>query len=316
MLSLAFIAGFVVTTPLTLLVIGLFFAIMLTIAHNRLKVEVDPRITAVRDNLPGANCGGCGYASCDQLAEEIVMSGAEPTRCAVLSAPGLKAIAAIMGIEASAGAPKRAVVHCGAKSSDRLARAEYRGVQTCLEMNLVAGVQGCTHGCLGLGDCVGVCPFEAIWIIDGLPVVDYKACTGCGNCVSACPRGIITIEAMIDDPIIAVACSSKDSGKVVRASCACGCIGCGICEKLDGAVFKVETNLCQLDYTPETYAKSADHDTAVGKCPTFCLRYVGTTIPDPYTQMEGRRGEKAEKAEKVAKAKAAAVAAAQQADQD
>lgn len=305
MFPLAFIAGYVVTTPLTLLVIGLFFAIMLTIAHHRLKVEVDPRITAVRDNLPGANCGGCGYASCDQLAEEIVQSGAEPTRCAVLSEAGLKAIAKIMGIEASAGAPKRAVVHCGARSQDRLARAEYRGARTCLEMNLVGGVQGCTYGCLGLGDCVGVCPFEAIWLVDGLPVVDYEACTGCGNCVQACPRGIITIETMIDDPLVTVACSSRDAGKVVRENCACGCIGCGICEKLDGPTFKVEGNLCRLDYTSETYGQSAAHTAAMDKCPTFCLRQVGTQASDPYALFEKRRREKAEKA---AKAKAAAAA--------
>ncbi len=289
-------AGYVFSTPLTLLVIGLFFAIMLTIAHNRLKVKVDPRVEAVRDAIPGANCGGCGYASCDQFAEAVAAGDATPDGCVVLSAEALQVIAGIMGIEASAGAAKRAVIHCGARAGERLARPDYRGPQTCTEMDLVAGVQGCTYGCLGLSDCAESCPFDAIRMEQGLPVVDHVACTGCGNCVAVCPRGIITLESMIDDPLIVIACSSRDTGRFVRANCKVGCIACGMCSRLEPEVFKVEASLCAVDYTPETYGTSADHTAVVEKCPTVCLRSVGRGIPDPHMQVDERQRKKAEKA--------------------
>ncbi len=303
-----FAADLIISTPLILLVIGLLFAIMLTIAHNRLKVEVDPCILAVRDALPGANCGGCGFASCDQFAESVATGKAQPSGCVVLGAEALQTIAGIMGVEASTGAPKRAVVHCGAKIHERSGRPEYRGVRTCTEMNLIAGVQLCTHGCLGLGDCVDSCLFDAIEMVEGLAVVDYSACTGCGNCVEACPRGIISLEPMIDDPLVVITCSSKDSGKQTRANCQVGCIACGLCSKLEPEIFSVEANLCGIQYVPKDYGKSSNHDATVGKCPTVCLRYVGTNISDPHGQVDSRKREKAEKA---AKAKLAAAARAE-----
>lgn len=295
----------VVSTPLILLVIGLVFAIMLTIAHSKLKVEVDPRVEAVREALPSANCGGCGYASCDQFAEAVVAGDVEPGGCVVLSADALATVAGILGVEASTAAPKRAIIHCGARSHERAARAEYRGVQTCAEMNLVAGIQGCTYGCLGLGDCADVCPFDAIEVIEGIPVVDIVACTGCGNCVDACPRTIISIESMLADPLIVNACSSRDSGKVVRGNCQVGCIGCGLCSKQDADVFVMEGTLCRVSYDHKAYTGSETLDVAVAKCPTVCLRTVGAKIHDPHDQVEERERLKAEKAAKAAAAKAA-----------
>ncbi len=305
MFSIALAISTVISTPLILLVIGLVFAVMLTIAHSKLKVYVDPRVATLRDALPGANCGGCGFASCDQFAEALAEGKVEPGGCVALSAGAKQALADLMGVEVSTEAPKKAVIHCGARWEDRLGRAEYHGPANCADKNLVASVQSCTYGCLGLGDCRNVCPFDAIDMVQGLPVVDIELCTGCGKCVAACPRGIITLEPLLDDPLVVNACSSRDVGKIVRQNCTVGCIACGICEKVDPGAFTVSGNLTGVTYDPDTYGKSADHDEAVGKCPTFCLRYVGETIADPYTQVEGRRGEKAEKA---AKAKAAAEA--------
>jgi len=306
--SFALAVSTLVSTPLILLLIGLVFSIMLTIAHNKLKVKVDPRVSAIRDALPGANCGGCGFASCDAFAEAVAAGTASPDGCVVLSTEALQTIAGIMGIEASVGRPKRSVIHCGAQAPERLARAEYRGAQTCTEMNLIAGVQGCTHGCLGLGDCAEACPFDAIEIVGGLAVVDYVACTGCGNCVAACPRGIISIEEMIDDPLVVIACSSKDPGKYTRGNCKVGCIACGLCSKLKPDVFSVEGNLCTIDYASASYGKTEDLDAVVGKCPTVCLRRVGSGISNPHDQVEQRAREKAAKAK--AKAEAAEKASA------
>ncbi len=296
-------ASYLISTPLTLLVIGLVFTIMLTIAHHRLQVEVDPRVTAVREALPGANCGGCNYPGCDQFAEAVASEEAPPAACVVLGEEALQQIADIMGIEASAEAPKRAVIHCGAHCDERQGRTEYRGDSTCLGMNLVAGVQACTYGCLGLGDCADACPFDAIEIVDGLPIVDYVACTGCGNCVGACPRGIITLKSMIDDPLVVVACSSRDAAKATRASCKVGCIACGLCARARPETFAVKNDLCTIDYTPETYKQTGDQEAAIVKCPTVCLRLVGTKILDPHEQVEEREREKAAKAAAKAAAK-------------
>ncbi len=307
LLCIIFAAGVTISTPLMLLMIGLFFAIMLTIAHSRLKVKEDPKVAAVRNELPAANCGGCGFASCDQFAEKVATLEAPPGDCVVLGSEAMQAIAGIMGIEASAAAPKRAVIHCGAQIHEQLNRADYSGPQTCGDADLIAGVIGCTHGCLGLGDCGSVCMFDAIEIRQGLPVVDLELCTGCGKCVDACPRGVISIEAMIDDPLVYIACNSKDAGKAVKASCKVGCIGCGICAKLKPEAFEVPGNLCVVRYGADQYGKTADLTAAVGKCPTVCLRMIGDGIDDPHVMVEEREREKAAK---LAAKKAAAEAKA------
>jgi len=300
-------ADILMSTPLLLLLIGLVFAIMLTIAHRKLKVEVDPKIEAVGAALPGANCGGCGYPGCPQFAEAIVAGKAEPGECVAANDDVIQQVAELVGVEAAAGKPKRAVIHCGAKDAERKARAEYYGVATCTEANMVAGVQGCTYGCLGLGDCMRVCPFGAIEMRDGLPVVDYVACTGCNKCVETCPRGIISLKEMVDDPLIVIACSSHDTGKQVRANCNVGCIACKMCARVDEDVFEVPGNLCRVHYKPGSYKQTKDHEPAVEKCPTSCLVYVGTSIDDPHALVERKAREKAERA--AAKKQAAAAAA-------
>ncbi len=292
---LALLVGYGVSTPATLLVIGFLFAVMLSVANRRLKVEEDPRIGQVREALPGANCGGCGFPGCDQFAEELVAGRAEPAGCVVASAEAIEAISRILGIEASTAVPKRAVVHCTAKIQDRLNRAQYMGPDTCAAMNVLAGVQGCTYGCLGLGDCMRACPFDAITMREGLPVIDYAACTGCGNCVDACPRGIISLEPMLEDPLMVVACNSRDPIKYVRANCRVGCTGCGVCAKLDPEAFIVENELSRILYEPEKYGSTRDHEKAAEKCPTSCILKVGTAIPDPYAWIEERAKAKAAK---------------------
>ncbi|MFH1144762.1 MAG: RnfABCDGE type electron transport complex subunit B [Candidatus Eisenbacteria bacterium] len=288
----SFLSGYVLSTPLLLLAIGLVFAVMLTMAHRRLRVEEDPKVEAVREALPGANCGGCGYPGCPQFAEAVVEGRAQPSECVAAAEAAVKAVAAILGVEAAFGVPRRAVIHCAAHGTERLRRAEYIGVATCTEMNIVAGVQGCTHGCLGQGDCARVCPFEAIVMREGLPVVNYRTCTGCGNCVDACPRGIITIEELIDDPLVVVACSSPDPAKQVRANCTVGCIGCGLCAKLDPATFEVVGNLSKIKYSTGSYGTTDSHTQAVEKCPTSCLLLIGTAIADPHELIDRKQREK------------------------
>ena len=141
----------------------------------------------------------------------------------------------------------------------------------------MAGVQGCTYGCLGLGDCSRVCLFDALDIIDGLAVINYEKCTGCGACVDVCPRHIISRIPFKASRVMVVACSNEDFGNDVRDVCSVGCIGCKACERVT-SLFKMESNLPKLDYEaydPESKEASDGLLQSVEKCPMESLLWVG-----------------------------------------
>ena len=58
-------------------ILGILIGIFLGIASEKFKVEVDEKEILVRNELPGNNCGGCGYAGCDALAKAIAAGQAE-----------------------------------------------------------------------------------------------------------------------------------------------------------------------------------------------------------------------------------------------
>ena len=260
--------------------LGLAFTIMLAIAHVKLAVDEDPRVQQAVDALPAANCGGCGYAGCQAYAEAVVRGDAAPNLCSPGGPSVAQAVAQIMGLEVGEAVPMRAVIRCSATIDQRLQRAVYTGLPTCAAADLISGIQGCVYGCLGLGDCADACPFDSIRMVDGLAVVDCARCVGCGACVKACPRGIIDLVPMIEDPMLVVACSSKDKGPVVRKVCRdVGCIGCGLCAKASD-VFSVTDFLAHIDY--DKYTTAADLAPAVEKCPRQLFRYIGTQpAPQP-----------------------------------
>ncbi len=256
-------------------------------AKDALHVEVDPRVEAVLGELPGANCGGCGYVGCASYAEAVVLNGELPDKCPVGGSSCAAAVAAIMGVELKPSWPRRPVVHCRASLNERLQRAEYRGEPSCAAANLVAGVQGCVYGCLGLGDCVRACEFDAIHIRDGLAVVNYEACTGCGACARVCPRNIITMVPFKRDRMLVIACSNKDFGKEVKDVCTVGCIGCRACGKRSPVFQFTDGHLPVIDYD----AYDPDHmegvDQAVEKCPMHGLIYVGKPTPSDLAATAG-----------------------------
>ncbi|MGE0085333.1 MAG: RnfABCDGE type electron transport complex subunit B [Desulfococcaceae bacterium] len=247
-------------------------------ANKAFRVEVDPRIEAIMGALPGANCGGCGFVGCGDYAEAVVLKGAPVNKCTVGGASCAAAVAAIMGVSVGESFPQRPVVHCTATYKDRKGRHEYRGEMTCKAANMVAGVQGCTYGCLGFGDCTRACKYDAIHVINGVATVDYDKCIGCGACGSVCPRNIITITPFKKKQILAVGCSNKDAGKDVMAVCDVGCIGCKACAR-KSEIFKIVDNLPTIDYNAWDEECSLEIMEACEKCPRHRLIFVG--IPSP-----------------------------------
>jgi len=248
--------------------LGLFFASVLAFAYEKLKVKEDPRVEEILETLPGLNCGACGLAGCRELSEKIVAQGTlDHLRCPPGGAETEEKIAEILGISAGTLVKKRAVVKCGGGKSLAVERAEYRGIENCTAAELVAGgSKACTYGCLGLGDCVKVCPFDAIHMgEDGLPHVVEEKCTGCGLCVEACPRKII--ELVPCQNRVAVACNSRDKGAVVRKACKVGCIACMICVKNAPEGYLVSDNLARVNYEKGDAAA----EPALAKCPTKCI---------------------------------------------
>ena len=262
---------------LTMLGLGSGFALVLLIASAKLKVEVDPKVDEIHRVLPNLDCGACGFAGCGQYAKAVLEDPELLGKCAP-GGPGTSSkIADILNLQVSdSGTQKKPVVHCRAHTEDKTLYAKYEGIQSCTAANALADVQACAFGCLGFGDCTRACKFDALDIIDDLATVDYDKCTGCTACSKACPRHLIEMVPFRHENMMTVACSSKETGKSTRAICKVGCIGCGLCAK-QSDLFKVEDNLARVDYTK--YETTEKEETAMNKCPTKVIIYLGRTAP-------------------------------------
>lgn len=210
--------------------VGLIIGIALSIAGKFLAVEVNEKEIAIREALPGNNCGGCGYPGCDGLAAAIAKGESDPAACPVGGAPVAKVIADIMGVEAEV-IKKVAYVACSGDCDKAKNKYHYYGNMSCEDAANIpgAGAKACGYGCLGLGSCVKACEFNAIYVENGKAVVDAEKCKACGKCVLACPKNLITIIPA--ETKYMVKCSSNDKGRDVMQACTAGCIGCGICAK-------------------------------------------------------------------------------------
>jgi ferredoxin len=187
-------------------------------------------------------------------------------------------LADVMGVELGESYPYRPVIHCSATNSDRLKQARYEGEPTCAAANVVGGVQGCSYGCLGFGDCVDSCEYDAMTLVDGLPRINYENCVGCGACVRACPRNLIEQIPFKVEQMLVVGCANRDPGKAVREVCKVGCIGCGLCARKEPEVFHMEQNLATIDYS--NYTGREDFGPVVDKCPMESLVTFGKPRPE------------------------------------
>ncbi|MBN2848127.1 MAG: 4Fe-4S binding protein [Coriobacteriia bacterium] len=261
---------------LALSVIGLVTSAILSTAAKRFHVEVDARVEAVLDVLPGSNCGACGNPSCFAAAEKIVAGEIETTACVAGGQTVADEIAGIMGAAACSFEPVISARHCG--GGDKALRVyEYAGVPSCAAASrLAGGPLGCQWGCIGLGDCVRACPFDAIHMDErGLPVIDPAKCTGCGICVRECPRGQLSLLEMVPEaaPIV-VRCGAKDKVKARRANCTACCIACKKCEReCPHDAIHVIDMIAIVDYE-----KCTGCGTCVEVCPQKCIDYYGHRV--------------------------------------
>ncbi len=230
--------------------LGVVFGAALGYASIIFHVDEDPKLGAVLEALPGANCGGCGFPGCGGCASAIVAGKAPVNACPVGGAPVAAKIGAIMGIEATESEPVAAFVKCKGTCTAAKEKYDYSGIQDCVMASQLAGAgsKSCTYGCLGLGSCKKACAFGAIEIVDGVAVINAEKCVACGKCVSTCPKHII--ELLPVKKKVKVQCSSKDMGKVVNQNCSVGCIACKICEKnCPFDAIHVIDNIAVIDYT-------------------------------------------------------------------
>ncbi|MFZ7120530.1 MAG: RnfABCDGE type electron transport complex subunit B [Eubacteriaceae bacterium] len=248
-------------------IMGLLFGGGLAYASKVFAVEVDPKVPLIKDALPGANCGGCGYPGCDAFASAVAAGDAKINGCPVGGAETSEKLGEIMGISSDSSERMIARVICKGTEENCANKFDYYGVKDCKEaMIAMGGNKGCSYGCLGLGTCEKICPFDAIHVVDGnVAVVDEDKCTGCGKCIEACPK--LVIKLVPSSKKVHVDCNSKDKGKAVKVNCSTGCIGCKICVKnCPFDAITVEDNIAKIDYS-----KCRECMICVEKCPTNAI---------------------------------------------
>lgn len=241
-------------TILSLTLLGLILAWILYLVAQKFYVQEDPRIDEVETILPGANCGGCGYAGCRAFAEACVKTEElESLFCPVGGNETMKQVGSFLGREVADKAKQVAVVRCNGTPQFREKLNRYDGYSSCAVMaTLYSGETGCSYGCLGAGDCVTVCDFDAIKMnqTTGLPEVDQDKCTACGACIKACPKSIIELRNMgPKNRRIFVSCVNKEKGGVAKSSCKVACIGCYKCVKAcPFEAITITDNLAYIDF--------------------------------------------------------------------
>lgn len=262
----------VLITIICLSLLALFSAVILYFIAQKFKVFEDPRIDEVQAILPAANCGGCGFAGCRNLAEALVKADSfEGLNCPVGGAPVMEEAARILGKIAPVTDPTVAVLLCNGSPEFSMRTSQYNGASDCrISNNLYIGETDCSYGCLGNGNCERACKFDALFMNPGtgLPEIIDEKCVSCGACVKACPRNLIELRKKAKkDRKIYVACSNCDKGGPARRACKVACIACNKCFKVcEFGAITIENNLAYIDATKCTFCRKC-----VIECPTNAI---------------------------------------------
>ncbi len=248
----------------------------LAMAAKFFGVNEDPKVEAANELLPGANCGGCGYAGCADYAKAVV-EGVSPTLCAPGGADLVAELSKLLGVEAEAGEPQVAIVLCAGDATAAKQKFSYNGIADCgAAATTAGGDKVCNHGCLGYGSCIHVCPVNAIEITEqGIAKIHPDICIACGKCIKGCPRNVIQMVPRSADTH--VMCNSSDKGPITRKACSVGCIGCRMCTKLvKSEAFVMEGFLARRNYKAEI-----DNPLIIEKCPGKCIVCSNMPVAEP-----------------------------------
>lgn len=249
-------------------VIGILAGILLSYASKIFAVKEDQLFIDLRAELPGANCGGCGFAGCDDYAHALADKSLNTpcNKCAVGGPAVAEKLAGILGTNAGDTERKISFVACNGTNENAKKLYDYKGVTSCkAAKTLFGGVESCLYGCQGLGDCERACKFDAIHVCDGVATVERDKCTACGACVAACPQHLISLKP--ESSLVIVQCSNKDMGKAAMAVCKTSCIGCRMCERTcQHDAVHVTDNFAVID--PE---KCVNCGACAEKCPKHCI---------------------------------------------
>ena len=268
-------SNIVLFTIITLSSIGVIAAVILYFVAQKFKVYEDPKIDEVEESLPNANCGGCGYPGCRNFAEACVKAdNLDDLYCPVGGNDTMIKVATILGQEASEKEKQVAVIRCSGSPDNRERINVFDSAKNCtIAANLYGGETGCSYGCLGLGECVDACNFDAMYMDEktGLPVVITDNCTACGACVEACPKDIIELRNLgKKERRIFVSCVNEDKGAVAKKACNVACIGCSKCFnacKFDAIT--MANNRAYIDYKKCVLCRAC-----VSVCPTDAIHEI------------------------------------------
>lgn len=260
--------------------LGGIAAVVLYFVSKKFYVYENPLIAEVEDILPAANCAGCGSPGCRAFAEKLVNTeDISDLFCPVGGNDVMKLVAEVLGKEVAEKDPTVAVMRCQGSSDVRPKTTEYQGPKSCaISAMIYSGETDCQYGCLGDGDCVVACNFDAMYMDEnrGLPVIITDKCTSCGACVVACPRDIIEMRPKNKrDLKIFVSCMNEDKAGIAKRACEVACIGCSKCDDIcpKDAITMVN-NLAYIDPDLCTLCRKC-----VPVCPTQSI--LETNFPPP-----------------------------------